>query len=132
MSNSVLSRTGGPDASPILGALQSAAQEVAAERISGALLLTDGLVDDEGALQTFPGPVHALISGHPDERDRRVRLLRAPTFGIVKEKADLVFVLEESGSITGAPAPKWKSAWIGIGWSGCRQSRAFPTRSPFP
>ena len=96
-------RTGDPDASPVLGTLQAAAQEVAAERISGALLLTDGLVDDEGVLQTFPGPVHVLLSGHPDERDRRVRLLRAPTFGIVREKADLVFVLEESGTVTGAP-----------------------------
>ena len=97
-------RTGSRDASPILGALQEAAQEVAAERVSGAVLLTDGLADDEGALQSFPGPVHALISGGPDESDRRVRLLSAPTFGIVREKAEIVFVVEESGTASGTPA----------------------------
>lgn len=96
-------RTSSGDASPVLAALRQAVADVAPGRIAGALLLTDGQVDDEDLLETFPAPVHALISGQPGELDRRVRLLRVPTFGIVREKAEISFTVEESGTDVRAP-----------------------------
>mgnify|MGYP002654019295 CR=1 FL=1 len=29
------------------------------------------------------GPPHVLVTGHPDERDRQIKLIEAPRFGIV-------------------------------------------------
>src|SRR5262249_40186340 len=45
----------------------------------------------------FAAPVHALITGHPDERDRRVALINAPRFGIVGQSQTIVFRVEDSG-----------------------------------
>src|SRR5439155_1083255 len=51
----------------------------------------------DAAALGFSAPVHALITGHPDERDRRVVLLSAPRFGIVGQSQTLVFRVEDSG-----------------------------------
>ena len=31
----------------------------------------------------FRAPLHVLVTGRPDERDRQIKLLEAPRFGIV-------------------------------------------------
>ena len=56
------------------------------ERVGGAILVTDGDVDDipESADELgFKAPLHAFITGHEGERDRRIELVEAPRFGIV-------------------------------------------------
>jgi hypothetical protein len=56
------------------------------ERVGGVFMITDGVVDDIPAgadLLGFKAPLHALITGHEGERDRRIELLEAPRFGIV-------------------------------------------------
>ena len=91
-------RVGEPAASRVLGPLRDAAREVDPARIAGAVLLSDGLVDDPDALDSFPGPVHMLLSGGEAEFDRRLQLLRSPVFGIVGEAAELELVVrDESG-----------------------------------
>jgi len=50
------------------------------------ILITDGRVHDvpgEAAALGFAAPLHALITGHKGERDRRVVLVTTPRFGIV-------------------------------------------------
>src|SRR5215472_14403057 len=51
---------------------------------------------DIGALG-FAAPVHALITGHPDEKDRRVVLIAAPRFGIVGQNQTISFRVEDEG-----------------------------------
>ncbi len=49
-------------------------------------MLTDGVVHDiPASLETlgFKAPLHVLVTGRPDERDRQIRMLEAPRFGIV-------------------------------------------------
>ena len=41
------------------------------------------------------GPVHALITGHKNERDRRVVLTAAPRFGIVGQTQTITFRVED-------------------------------------
>src|SRR5262249_49359827 len=78
--------------------------DVPPDRIAGAILLTDGRVHDvpadAGALG-FSAPVHALVTGHPNERDRRVALLSAPRFGIVGQSQTIVYRVEDSGVAAG-------------------------------
>jgi hypothetical protein len=67
-------------------ALQSALGDVAPGRLGAAILITDGIVHDipsDIAGLGFQAPLHALITGHEGERDRRIELVEAPRFGIV-------------------------------------------------
>jgi hypothetical protein len=74
------------DGTRLFSALNAGLADVPPDRIGGAFMITDGVVDDipsgPGALG-FKAPLHALITGHDGERDRRIELLEAPRFGIV-------------------------------------------------
>jgi pterin-4a-carbinolamine dehydratase len=44
-------------------------------------------------------PLHVLVTGHPDERDRQIKLLEAPRFGIVgKDLTIRAEVMERGGT----------------------------------
>ena len=68
---------GETDGTRLFTALGSTLADVPPDRIAGAIMITDGRVHDvpadAGALG-FAAPVHALITGNKDERDRRVAL----------------------------------------------------------
>jgi len=67
-------------------ALNDGLSDVPSERIGGVFMITDGVIHDiptDVAALGFKAPLHALITGHEGERDRRVELLDAPRFGIV-------------------------------------------------
>ena len=70
----------------MFAALNSALADVPPERVGGAILVTDGEVDDipKSADELgFKAPLHVFITGHEGERDRRIELVEAPRFGIV-------------------------------------------------
>jgi len=70
----------------LFAALNEGLADVPAERIGGAFMITDGVVHDipaNAAGLGFKAPLHAFITGHEGERDRRIELLTAPRFGIV-------------------------------------------------
>ncbi|MFZ0495443.1 MAG: hypothetical protein WBE80_00470 [Methylocella sp.] len=74
------------DGTRLFTALNAGLADVPLERLGGVFMITDGVVDDipadAGALG-FKAPLHALITGHEGEHDRRIELLEAPRFGIV-------------------------------------------------
>jgi hypothetical protein len=91
---------GETDGTRLFAALGAALADVPPDRVAGAILVTDGRVHDvpaEAAALGFAAPVHALITGHADERDRRVALVSAPRFGIVGQTQTIVFRIEDSG-----------------------------------
>ena len=95
---------GETDGTRLFAALASALADVPPDRVAGAILVTDGRVHDvpaEAAALGFAAPVHALITGHADERDRRVVLLSAPRFGIVGQTQTIVFRIEDRGVRSG-------------------------------
>src|SRR5437879_7222650 len=76
---------GETDGTRLFGALQSALSDVPIDRVAGAFLITDGRVHDipaNAAALGFQAPLHALITGRKDERDRRIAISAAPRFGI--------------------------------------------------
>ncbi|HVI27718.1 hypothetical protein [Hansschlegelia sp.] len=96
------------DGTELFAALRDGIADVPPERIAGALFLTDGVVHDappDAKSLGFSAPVHALITGHPDERDRRVALTLAPRFGIVGQTQKIGFRIEEVGPGLGGPTP---------------------------
>src|ERR1700753_1869022 len=97
---------GETDGTHLFGALQSALSDVPVDRVAGAFMITDGRVHDipanAGALG-FQAPVHALITGHKDERDRRIAISAAPRFGIVGQTQTVTYRLDDQG-VTGQRA----------------------------
>ena len=82
---------GETDGTKLFGALNAALADVPPDRVAGAIMITDGRVHDvpaEVAALGFNAPVHALITGRRDERDRRVVLVTTPRFGIVGQTPD--------------------------------------------
>jgi hypothetical protein len=96
------------DGTELFSALRDGVADVPPERIAGALFVTDGVVHDappDAKTLGFSGPVHALITGRPDERDRRVALTLSPRFGIVGQSQRISFRVEETGKGLGRPVP---------------------------
>jgi hypothetical protein len=74
------------DGTQLFAALNAGLADVPAERVGAVFMITDGVVHDVPKnLEAYGlhAPLHALITGHEGERDRRVELLEAPRFGIV-------------------------------------------------
>ena len=95
---------GETDGTRLFSALATALADVPPDRVAGAILLTDGRVHDvpaEAAALGFAAPLHALITGTKDERDRRVALITAPRFGIVDQTQAITFRVEDQGSSGG-------------------------------
>jgi hypothetical protein len=86
------------DGTRLFSALNAGLADVPPERVGGAILVTDGIVHDiptNADALGFRAPLHALITGHEGERDRRIDVLEAPRFGIVgKDQTIEVRVLD--------------------------------------
>src|SRR5580704_8789023 len=90
----------GADGTQLFGALANALSDVPPDRVGGAILLTDGQVHDvpaKAAALGFKAPVHALITGTPDERDRQIDVIEAPRFGLVKQSTTIRFRITDHG-----------------------------------
>ncbi|QQO13451.1 hypothetical protein JJB99_29225 [Bradyrhizobium diazoefficiens] len=91
---------GETDGTRLFGALASALADVPVDRVAGAFMITDGRVHDIPANATalgFQAPVHALITGQKDERDRRIAITAAPRFGIVGQTQTITYRLDDQG-----------------------------------
>jgi hypothetical protein len=91
---------GETDGTRLFTALNSTLADVPSDRFAGVIMITDGRVHDvpaDAASLGFSAPVHALITGHPDERDRRVALITAPRFGIVGQPQTITYRVEDQG-----------------------------------
>ncbi|MGE5157332.1 MAG: hypothetical protein ACM3OF_04205 [Gemmatimonas sp.] len=91
---------GETDGTHLFGALSSALSDVPVDRVAGAFLITDGRVHDippNANALGFHAPIHALITGAKNERDRRIAIAAAPRFGIVGQPQTITFRLDDQG-----------------------------------
>lgn len=83
-------------------ALERSIADVPIQRRAGVIFLTDGQIHDvptdKELYQQF-GPVHALLSGHKNEKDRQVLIVEAPTYGIVGQTISVKFKIEDTANI---------------------------------
>ena len=83
-----------------------ALSDVPRDRIAGTILVTDGEVHDVPHTSDLggQGPVHVLLSGDHRERDRRIEIVNAPSYGIVGKTASISLRItdtnvEDSGAV---------------------------------
>jgi hypothetical protein len=92
------------DGTKLFSALSAMLADVPPDRVAGAIMITDGRVHDvpaEASALGFAAPLHALITGHKDEVDRRVVLTTTPRFGIVGQSQTIGFRVEDYGAQPG-------------------------------
>jgi hypothetical protein len=105
----------------LFDALNRAMSDVPRQRLAGVVMITDGEVHDVPAggpkalQQAVPAPLHVLLSGQPNERDRRLVVSQAPSFGIVGKQLQLKIRVEdlpetpaESSGDTGEAQVTWR------------------------
>lgn len=73
--------------------------DVPPERIAGTIMITDGEVHDAPSVARAPkSPLHVLLAGRRDERDRKLSIESAARFAIVGKDADIVLRVDDFGS----------------------------------
>ncbi len=85
----------------LMTALSEAMAEEPQGRIAGVILLSDGRLHDLERAPRLPAPLHLLLTGQPDDWDRRLVVENAPAFAILGEQVSLTLRIEDQGQ---APA----------------------------
>ena len=84
----------------LFGPLTRMLSDVPPRRLAGAVIITDGQVHDvpdDLATAGLTAPVHVLLTGDPNEGDRRLVVLEAPSYGIVGKELLMTVRIEDSG-----------------------------------
>jgi hypothetical protein len=112
----------GDDGTRLFTALSRAMSDVPRQRLAAIVMITDGQVHDVPAAdpaaiaQELGAPLHVLLSGHPDEGDRRLVVNQAPSFGLVGKEMPLTIRVEDlpappAAAPLGAPEGQAKLTW---------------------
>lgn len=88
-----------PDGTRLNEAVREGLARIPAERLAGAVVLTDGISQDAAPanLAKLPAPVHVLLTGDPGHGDRSLRVWEAPSFGFVGEDVTFRIQVDDFG-----------------------------------
>lgn len=89
----------GDAGSELMTALRDALAEEPAGRIAGALFVTDGQLHDPLRMPEIDAPVHTILTGEPDDWDRRLIIENAPAFAILGEEVTMTLRVEDQGAV---------------------------------
>ncbi len=103
----VTSHPGDDTGTQLFAAIQGALASAPPDRVAGAIAITDGEVHDAptGRKPALNGPLHVLISGTHDERDRKLTIESASRFAIVGRPAEITLRIDDSEAPAGSPIP---------------------------
>ncbi len=76
--------------------LRAALAAIPPDRLAGIIAITDGEITD--APTTLPAPFTALITAKGEETDRELRLINAPTYGLVGQTIPLQLAVFDHGT----------------------------------
>ena len=88
----------------VMTALARLLAEEPRARVAGAILVTDGQVHDVALAPAMPAPVHLLLTGEPQDWDRRLVIRNAPAFAIIGEPVTLTLRIDDQGAVPGSAA----------------------------
>ncbi len=84
----------------LFAGLNVALGDVPPDRVAGVVLVTDGQIHDVPKTAEslgFKAPVHTLLTGRPDEFDRRIEIVKAPRYGLVGQTREVEVRAIETG-----------------------------------
>lgn len=82
----------------LMSGLAEALAEEPQGRVAGIILLTDGRLHDIERAPGLPAPIHTLLTGQPEDWDRRLVVSNAPAFAILGEPVSLTLRIEDQGA----------------------------------
>jgi len=88
--------------SKVFAAMQAALADLPRRRLAGIILISDGRVHDLPAA-ALGAPLHVLLTGSADERDRRAIITRTPAFALVGRNAQIGLRLDDPHGKGSAP-----------------------------
>lgn len=90
---------GGGSGTRLFEAIGRAMTDIPRDRFAGTIAITDGQVHDIPATTASPGgePLNVLIPAAGEQTDRTLRVLEAPSYGIVGKPVTLRVVVEDRG-----------------------------------
>ncbi len=91
----------GDSGTALMSGLSEALAEEPQGRIAGIILLSDGRLHDIDRAPGLPAPIHTLLTGQPDDWDRRLVVSNAPAFAILGEPVSLTLRVEDQGAAPG-------------------------------
>ncbi|RRH76983.1 hypothetical protein [Falsigemmobacter faecalis] len=69
------------------------------ERLAAVFLISDGQVHDASRAPDLPAPLHLLLTGEPQDWDRRLVIKTAPPFAVMGEPVQIVLRIEDQGRV---------------------------------
>lgn len=86
------------DGTQLFSELNRALADLPKGRLAGAVIISDGQIHDtpKAKDKKFDRPLHLLLTGKPDERDRRLVVERAPAYGIVGKEVKIRVRVEDN------------------------------------
>jgi len=87
---------GGHDGTQLFAAVNRALADIPQSRLAGIIALTDGQAHDAPA-GALPAPLHVLIPARGEETDRRLRIVEAPSFGLVGHSVTIRAAIDDLG-----------------------------------
>ena len=90
------------DGSRVISAMEEGIADIPRDRLGAVILLSDGQVHDADEWNNALGddvPLHVMISGHNDEKDRRIQIEDAPRFGLIDEEQTITFKVIDNGDL---------------------------------
>lgn len=88
------------DGSLVATAISRALAAEPAGRLAGVIAVTDGQIHDAPTLpDTAPAPFHVLLTGRPQDWDRRLVIEEAPAFGLIDQQVKIRLRVEDQGAV---------------------------------
>ena len=87
----------GDSGTRLFAAIERALADIPRSRYAGTIAITDGQVHDIPETQPGGAPLNVLIPAKGEEFDRRLRVIEAPSYGIVGKTVTLRVAIEDLG-----------------------------------
>ncbi|MEQ8177145.1 MAG: hypothetical protein RIC52_12965 [Amphiplicatus sp.] len=83
----------------LMEAIERAVADTPRGRLAGVFVITDGQASDAARSADFKldAPLHLMTTGRAGEVDRKITLVNAPRYGIVRETAKISFRIDDLG-----------------------------------
>ncbi len=92
------------DGTHLFGVLDRALSDIPRKRLAGVIILSDGQVHDvpkPGRVPRGMGPVHLLLTGRKDERDRKLVIVSKPAFGLMRKPLSIKVRVDDNAVAPG-------------------------------
>lgn len=84
----------------LFSALQSILNDVPTNQIAGSVFITDGRVHDipnDNEVLNIDAPLHVLVTGEENEKDRQIKIVEAPRYAVVGESYEISYEITQQG-----------------------------------